>query len=288
MRKQRVKHPLTTTTTIRSTCIVPRNSYTNDVRLSPVYNISTQNATRHRYTRTIDAPVVARNGTAWLHFEGAYRETDVYLDGQHVLHHTSGYTSFSLPLPRASTELSIHCNASLGEGWFYEGGGLYRPVHLFQTTDKRHLVHEGVFVSSHVSNPACEAGSDYGGGGSCIAKSAVVTAQVEVINGRSTTAPASSLTLRATIYSPTGVPVAASTAPVPRMEHGATTTLRLPITVTDALLWSIDTPQLYSLTTSLVEESLAGEELHVVDTVNTTFGVRKVRFDADSGMWLND
>ena len=42
------------------------------------------------YKRTVEVPAITVGGSAWLHFEGAYRDTDVYIDGEHVLHHLSG------------------------------------------------------------------------------------------------------------------------------------------------------------------------------------------------------
>ena len=71
------------------------------------------------YTRTVEAPAAGAGGTAYLHFEGAFRDTSVYVDGALVLHHLSGYTGFTVPLTRRSQVLTVVCNATLGEGWFY-------------------------------------------------------------------------------------------------------------------------------------------------------------------------
>src|SRR5205085_4653378 len=48
-----------------------------------------------------------------------------------------------------------------------------------------------------------------------------------------------------------------------------------------AQLWSIETPRLYTLTTSVATGN------HTTDTTGTTFGVRSIRFDPDRGFFLN-
>jgi beta-galactosidase len=52
-----------------------------------------------------------------------------------------------------------------------------------------------------------------------------------------------------------------------------------PISMASATLWSVDTPVLYTLVTTV---SPGG------DSVNTTFGVRLARFDPDHGFLLNE
>ena len=43
--------------------------------------------------------------------------------------------------------LSVRADASFGSGHWYEGGGIYRPVHLVHIASKTRIVHNGVFVS---------------------------------------------------------------------------------------------------------------------------------------------
>ena len=37
-------------------------------------------------------------GETWLHFEGVFQAVDVFLNGEWVLRHTSGYLGFDVPL----------------------------------------------------------------------------------------------------------------------------------------------------------------------------------------------
>jgi beta-galactosidase len=63
----------------------------------------------------------------------------------------------------------------------------------------------------------------------------------------------------------------------PGVETDATT----PLEVTSPSLWSPETPHLYTLVTTLLQDGAA------VDRYRTTFGIRTVRFDAQTGFWLN-
>ena len=217
-----------------------------------------------------------------------------------------------MPLSSKVTEVEVVCNATLGEGWFYEGGGLYRPVHLVQTSDRLRLAHQGVSVRTKIAEdfaappPAtplqqtavpgiqCAAETDRGGGGRCWAGSAEVSVSVEVANGRD--APASFRVL-AKLYSGAegagGVVATASTG-----EHavvaarGNTTTVFLAMTLLNVSLWSMDFPRLYRLETALVaagnDADTLGPLSSNLDDDVTVVGVRKIRWLADSGLRLNN
>ena len=47
--------------------------------------------------------------------------------------------------------LSVRADASFGSGHWYEGGGIYRPVHLVHISSTVRFVHNGVFVSFNIS-----------------------------------------------------------------------------------------------------------------------------------------
>jgi beta-galactosidase len=242
------------------------------------------------YKRNISAALVV--GASWLHFEGAYRDTHVYIDGILVAHHLSGYTPFNVPIGTAGAfQLTVCCNATLGEGWFYEGGGLYRPVHLIRTASKLHFVHDGIFASSQIAGEGIVCGE-----ASCTAASAVVTAQAEVINSG---AAATTFNVSCQVIAPNGNVVAMSTTAT-TLHGGGATTVRSALAVANVQLWSIDSPTLYTLGVTIMEVSAtaaataataataAAAPATMADAVNTTFGIRSVRWSADTGMLLNN
>ena len=56
------------------------------------------------------------------------------------------------------------------------------------------------------------------------------------------------------------------------------------LSVTGAKLWSIGSPSLYTLV-STVKESSSAKEL---DTVNTSIGIRSLKYTGDGGMFINE
>merc|ERR1719329_1930942 len=79
-----------------------------------------------------------------------------------------------------------------------------------------------------------------------------------------------------------GAQVASSSASV-TIDGNQTSNVTVPaMAMKKASLWSVESPSLYTLQTRV---QLAGED---VDVVQTTFGVRKIFFDAEKGFFLND
>mgnify|MGYP002632478343 CR=1 FL=1 len=81
-----------------------------------------------------------RKGThiAWLQFDGVQARAQVYLDGDLLGTHASGYTPFGFELPAAALArlstapvlLAVRADATRPDGWWYDGGGIYRHVQL--------------------------------------------------------------------------------------------------------------------------------------------------------------
>lgn len=65
---------------------------------------------------------------------------------------------------------------------------------------------------------------------------------------------------------------------------GSQTLAAAPIRITDAELWSVPRPYLYRLVTTVIDDQSG----RVLDVVNSSIGVRSVRFDAEQGLFLNE
>jgi beta-galactosidase len=67
------------------------------------------------------------SGSTWLHFEGVFQKADVWVNGQHVKTHTSGYLGFDVSLDSVNTlaygggenSIAIRVDASFGSGHWY-------------------------------------------------------------------------------------------------------------------------------------------------------------------------
>jgi beta-galactosidase len=115
---------------------------------------------------------VAGTGAAWLDFDGVFRNSTVWLNGEMLGNHSSGYTSFRygnvLPLlktsPSSVNVLVVRADATHMEGWFYEGGGIYRDVWL-TVAAAVHVKPWGVQVISLVDETAMDTATGVSKGG---------------------------------------------------------------------------------------------------------------------------
>jgi beta-galactosidase len=200
-----------------------------------------------------------------LEFDGMFRNAMVVLNGHLLGTNFSGYAPVSYDVTDVATYggtnvLVVRVDATEREGWFYEGAGIYRHVWL-ETTAPLHVAHWGTRVTSEIG-----------------AGTAVVHAAVEIANDADRAAP---FRLRADVVDAGGRVVANASAPAMSLEPWASRTLSLAIDVTAPALWSIETPQLYRLRTTIQSGGTT------VDVHETPFGIRSIRFDPDAGFLLN-
>jgi beta-galactosidase len=200
-----------------------------------------------------------------IEFDGAYRETMVVFNGFYIGRHSGGYDPFQFDVTDfvylgQKNVLLVRVDATLSDGWFYEGAGIYRHVWLVKTHPV-HVKQWGTFVSAKV------AGGD-----------ATVSIRTEVNNDGK---DAQNARVTSTILDPSGKPVGkVATAPASVPEGGEQTYAQTMV-VKRPLLWSLEERNLYKLVTEVSEQ---GE---ILDRYETPFGIRTVEFDAQKGFFLN-
>lgn len=208
-----------------------------------------------------------RERRTWLEFDGVFRDCLVLVNGYVAGRNESGYAPFAVDISDfldydgGPNQLCVRVDASLGEGWFYEGAGIYRHVRLV-TAHAVHVPQWGTFVRA-----------EPGPGG------ARVSIATEVANDG---LAAARVSIRHEIRAPDGALVAR----LPDAEVEVPAEQRIGseagATIADPRPWSVETPQLYRLVTTL---HLDGA---LVDRYETPFGIRSIRFDAQLGFFLNE
>jgi len=219
------------------------------------------------YRKSFVLPRSDKGKALWLEFDGVYRDSIVWLNGRQLGRHRSGYTSFYYDISQAvrygaPNTLAVFCDARQNEGWWYEGGGIYRHVYLTRLAPL-HLAHWGTSV---VATP----GSDF--------KSAQIDLDASVENTSRSAAPCS---LDIVITDPSGRAVAQAKGASARVEPGEHRAQAPRLSIANPRLWSPDAPNLYTLRTTLRQ----GRQ--VVDETSTPFGIRSLRWDANRGFLLN-
>ena len=87
-----------------------------------------------------------------LGFEGVSTRCIVYLNGTEIFHNTSGYTPFEMDITdiayfeNVPNTLAVFVDATIWEGWGYEGAGIYRSVWL-EMMHPVHIDRDSVFLN---------------------------------------------------------------------------------------------------------------------------------------------
>ena len=170
-----------------------------------------------------------------LEFEGVYRKAEDWINGKKTAFRPYGYTNFYVELDDClregdNTVEVIARNGDQPNSRWYSGSGIYRPVKWWRSP-KKHIELNGVRIRTLRVNPA-------------VIEISVRTSEpgpvtVQILDGETVTTEASF--------------------------EGSTQ-----ITISDAKLWSVDTPSLYTAKVRFGE-----------DTAVETFGIRTLQWGKD-------
>lgn len=222
------------------------------------------------YRKHIFIPQSDQGKILQLEFGGIFRDSEVWLNGQFLGRHPSGYTGFAYDISKAArvggdNVLVVRVDPRQREGWFYEGSGIYRHVYL-TTMAPLHVARHGTYVISTV--PGGDQGAD---------AEADLTIQTDVKNDGTASANCGVVS---EIVGPDGAKLKTLKAKDVVDAAGRRQFVQK-CKLTHPALWSLELPQLYQLRTTILQ---AGQP---VDSTTTTFGIRTIRFDADKGFFLN-
>ncbi|HET6386354.1 MAG TPA: beta-galactosidase GalA [Armatimonadota bacterium] len=223
------------------------------------------------YRKTFTLPASDRGKTLWIDFDGIYRDAIVYLNGKELGEHQSGYTSFRYNITGVAhyggkNVLAVHVDPRHFEGWWYEGGGIYRHVWL-NVTEPLHVAPWGTYVTTSLPEPKP---------GGAVAP-AVVAIQTTLTNDA---ARSYGGRLNSVVYDDQNrVAGKASTAMTIPRYHSQTVTQK--VTVFHPRLWSLQTPRMYHVVQTVERGG------RTVDDESTPFGIRTIRFDPNTGFYLN-
>lgn len=203
-----------------------------------------------------------------LRFDGIFRDARIWVNGFYLGSEPSGYASQVYDISEylnygGDNLIAVRADASLEEGWFYEGAGIYRHVWL-EKTDPLHVAPFGTFVHSSLAYPY---------------DTAEVTIETTVDNKGNTPA---SYELRHRLIAPDGSVAATASASETGLLAKESRRSISGVTVSKPVLWDVDAPHLYKLVTEVVKDG------SVVDCDTVVTGIRDARFDPDKGFLLNN
>lgn len=203
-----------------------------------------------------------------LQFDGIATHATIWVNGVIAARNFCGYTACNIdisPLVKFGNEvntIAVRVDAEQMEGWWYEGAGIYRATRIVQR-EPIHISTDGVFA-----NPIKNKDGTWS-----------IPAEVTLENSGPKPEPAS---IQLTVADSAGNIVAATVSNT-EIKSLRSATVPLPLTVTGPQLWSLESPSLYTVTTTI--RNGAGQ---VTDTAIQTCGFRTIRFDPNLGFFLND
>lgn len=217
------------------------------------------------YRKAFRLPAGGRGKSARLEFDGVHMNSDVWLNGVHLGRRPYGYVSFGYDVTRhlrpGVNVVAVRVdNSQEPNSRWYTGSGIYRHVWL-TVADPLHVGHWGTFVTTPQADSA----------------GAMVVASTRVENDHPAVRQG---ILQAVVQDPWGREVARSETPF-ALEPGARVVLEQRMPVITPHRWSVGSPHLYSLQTTVLA---AGRP---VDATTTPFGIRAIEFHKDKGFLLN-
>ena len=220
------------------------------------------------YRKTINIPACDLGKHIALQFDGIFRNARVWFNGFYMGTEPSGYATQVYDVTEyvnygGDNLICVRADATLEEGWFYEGAGIYRDAWLMKSAAVG-VAPFGTFVYADLKQPYDK-----------------VTIYVETeVNNHSLTTQQCEVSHR--LLDADGREVAKSESSTIMLRAKQTLNSQLlTLNLNAPHLWSPDDPYLYKVETTVKVDG------RVTDVYETTTGIRDIEFDADRGFLLN-
>lgn len=220
------------------------------------------------YRKTINIPASDLGKHIALQFDGIFRNARVWFNGFYMGTEPSGFATQVYDVTEyvnygGDNLICVRADATLEEGWFYEGAGIYRDAWLMKSAAVG-VAPFGTFVYADLKQPYDK-----------------VTIYVETeVNNHSLTTQQCEVSHR--LLDADGREVAKSESSTIMLRAKQTLNSQLlTLNLNTPHLWSPDDPYLYKVETTVKVDG------RVTDVYETTTGIRDIEFDADRGFLLN-
>lgn len=201
----------------------------------------------YKYEKSFEIPDNWKGKKILLEFEGIYKNSEIFINGEKAGGHPYGYTGFTVDISEfinygAENSILVSAdNSKLPNSRWYTGGGIYRPVWMW-VGDVGHIAYEGVKITTTSYRPArihVEVKTENPG---------KAVTYVEILDGSLVIASA----------------------------QGNDVDIDIP----EARLWCDETPNLYTCRVALKHDG------GIMDEVTEKFGIRKIEW-GKSGLFIN-
>lgn len=218
------------------------------------------------YRKTFSTDAGHAGKRIYIYFEGIYRDGEVFINGKSLGMRPNGYISYMYDLTPhikqgESNTLAVRVDHSKSaDSRWYTGSGIYRNVWLIYAGPV-HIAQWGVFYTTPEISE----------------KQATIQTETTVVNHSDKPV---NLTVNQELLDKNQKVVAKASAKM-TVAAGSTQPVTQNMKVNQPALWSVDTPALYQLKTTVLQ----GKD--IIDQTTTTAGIRQLGFDPDKGFSLN-
>ena len=219
------------------------------------------------YRKVITIPESDLGKHIALQFDGIFRNARLWFNGFYMGTEPSGYATQVYDVTEyvnygGENLVCVRADATLEEGWFYEGAGIYRDAWLIKSAAVS-VAPFGTFVYADLKDPYT---------------AATIHVDTEVNNH---SLEPQSCTVEHRLLDAQGNEVDRTNTVSLDLKGKQTSGCKQMLTLDRPHLWSISDPYLYQVETTVKVNGL------VTDVYMTTTGIRDVEFDADRGFLLN-
>ena len=201
----------------------------------------------------------------FLQFDGVATHCEVYLNGSLMKRNFSAYNGFEIDITNnvyfdRHNVIAVYVNTEEFEGWWYQGGGIYRDVRLV-VTEPVYIARYGVYAPYEKLNDTDWKINFHTTVCNKLYESAEVTVVNKVIDANGVTATSSETKAVLDSYSDKCIDSAAI--------------------INNPKLWNIETPNLYTIKTVVLQDG------NQIDENEIKIGFRTFEISAEKGFLIN-
>ncbi len=217
------------------------------------------------YRKALDLPKLKEGQKVFIYFEGAYRNAEVWCNGNYLGKRPSGYASFEYEIthfiqPKGKNVITVKLdNSSQPHSRWYSGNGIYRDVFL--------KIKNAVYIPTWATKVTSEVADND-------------SAKIHVTSLLKNTSNISQQVNFET-HVKTGKHGIVSNAVSVTIPANSEKAVENAVVINNPTYWELDNPHLYYVKTYVFQskKTIAHEEIPT--------GIRTLRFDANEGFFLN-
>lgn len=224
------------------------------------------------YRKHFMVPVADQNKRTYIDIDGVMAYPLVWVNGKYVGGWAYGYSSFRLDITPylkygSANVIAIRVSNPENSARWYPGSGIYRNVWLVKT-NAVHVSHWGTYITTpQVGKKSANVNLKV-----TLENNSAKTASVKVLTSVfETGADGNRLSTVIGAFKPVSVNLAPGDKPV----------LTATAVISNPKLWTLTKPRLYTAVTTVEQNG------RVLDTYETRFGIRTIKFDEARGFFLN-